>query len=185
LDGVSVTINRQPAAIEYVSPTQLNVLAPDNPYIGPALVQVTVTGLQGSATAQLQQAAPAFFTLGDGYAAALHADYTLVGKSGLIPGVITRPATPGETILLYGTGFGPTNPLSSAETLVQKPAPLANPVQVTIGGIVANVAFAGLVGAGLYQLNVVVPAVQDGDASVLAGMNGFASQGAVSITVQH
>src|ERR1035438_2057814 len=64
---------------------------------------------------------PAFFTLGGGvYVAALHADYSLVGAA--------LPAKPGETILLYGTGFGP-----------------ANPVQITIGGVTAAVAFAGLV----------------------------------------
>jgi uncharacterized protein (TIGR03437 family) len=108
--------------------------------------------------------------------AALHADYSLVGAPGLLPGVPTQPAKPGETILLYGTGFGPTTP--------PLPAPLANPVQIKIGGIAATVAFAGLVGPGLYQFNVMVPSLPSGDAAVLATIGGVTTQTGVSVTVQ-
>jgi uncharacterized protein (TIGR03437 family) len=81
--------------------------------------------------------------------AATHADGTFIGPPNLIAGVTTTPAKPGETIVLYGTGFGPT--ISGQAALPVNPA-------IVIDGYVANVAFAGLVGPGLYQFNVTLPA---------------------------
>jgi uncharacterized protein (TIGR03437 family) len=151
-------------------------------------VQVQVTTAQGksnSLTAQKEQFAPAFFTMGGSYVAAQHADYTYVGKPGLIAGVTTQPAKPGETIILYGTGFGPTNPPLPSAQLVTTPAVLANSVQVTIGGVaVQPQIYAGLVEAGLYQFNVTVPNVPDGDAAVVAQIGGVQTQTGVLITIQ-
>jgi uncharacterized protein (TIGR03437 family) len=115
--------------------------------------------------------------------AALHTNYSYVGASGLIPGVATTPAQPGEVILLYGTGFGPTNPAIPTDQLVAQATPLANSVQITIGGIAASVQFAGLTESGLYQFNVVVPNLPNGDAAVVAQIGGVKSAG-VPITVQ-
>jgi uncharacterized protein (TIGR03437 family) len=185
LDGVSVTIDGLPAYVEYVSPTQINALVPDDAKVGPVQVQVTTAqGTSNSFPAQKQQFGPAFFTIG-GYVAALHADYTIVAKAGLIAGVTTRPAKPGEVILLYATGFGPTNPPLPSAQLVTAPAVLADSVQITIGGVVAAPpAYAGLVGAGLYQFNVTVPNVANGDAPVVAQIGGVQTQTGVSITIQ-
>jgi uncharacterized protein (TIGR03437 family) len=85
---------------------------------------------------------------------------------------------PGETILLYGTGFGATDPAVAAGFATAEVAPMANPVKVSIGGVSGQVSFAGLVPpfARLYQFNVIVPnAVPDGDQAVVAGIGGFAS----------
>ena len=81
LDGVSVTINKVPAYVEYVSPGQINVLAPDDPTTGAVQVEVTTAGqVSSSFTAQKQQFSPAFFTFDNGkYVAAEHANYTLLG----------------------------------------------------------------------------------------------------------
>jgi uncharacterized protein (TIGR03437 family) len=187
LSGVSVTINSLAAYVQYVSPTQINVLAPDDTTVGPVLVQVkTAEGISNTFTAQKNQLAPAFFSMsGTSYVAALHADYTSVGKTGLIAGVNSSPAIPGETILIYGTGFGPTNPALPSAQLVNTPATLASSVQVTIGGVPAPVAYAGLVEAGLYQINVTVPNVADGDAVVVGQIGGVQTQPGVSITIQH
>ncbi len=116
--------------------------------------------------------------------AAQHADYSLVGAANLLPGVTTTPAHPGETILLYGTGFGPTNPPLPTAQLVTTAAPLANSVQITIGGAAVTPIFAGLVSPGLYQFNVTVPNLPNGDAAVLATIGGVTSQTGVSVTVQ-
>jgi uncharacterized protein (TIGR03437 family) len=184
LSGVSVRINGLPAYVEYISPTQINVLPADDPTVGPVQVQVTAPGgTSNSFTAQKQQFAPAFFTIGGGYIAALHANYSLVGKPNLLPGVVTQPAKPGEIILLYATGFGPTNPPTPSAELVATPAMLASSVQVTIAGEAASVAYAGLVEAGLYQLNVTVPNVPDGDAVVLAKIGNVQTQAGALITV--
>jgi uncharacterized protein (TIGR03437 family) len=172
LQGVSVTINGVAAYVAYISPTQINLLAPDDPAIGTVQVQVTAAR-QNSNTFGTPKTlfAPAFFTLAGGaYLAALHADYSLVSAS--------SPAKPTETILLYGTGFGPTTPPTPT------PAPLANPVQIKIGGIAATVAFAGLVGPGLYQFNVTVPSLPAGDAAVLATIGAVTTQTGISVTIQ-
>jgi uncharacterized protein (TIGR03437 family) len=186
LQGVSVTINGVAAYVAFISPTQINVLAPDDATVGAVQVQVT-TANQGSnsISAAKTQFAPAFFTLGSGaYVAARHADYSLVGAPGLLSGVVTQPAKPGETILLYGTGFGPTNPPLPTAQLVPTPEPLANSVLVSIGGTAATVAFAGLAAPGLYQFNVTVPNLPNADAAVVATIGGVATRTGVSVTVQ-
>jgi len=187
LQGVSVTIDGVAAYVEYISPTQINVLAPDDATVGAVQVQVTAAQqASNSFSAPKAQFAPAFFTIAGGaYVAAQHADYSLVGAANLLPGVTTTPAQPGETILLYGTGFGPTNPPLPTAQLVTTPEPLpANSVQISIGGVAATASFAGLVSPGLYQFNVTVPNLPNGDAAVLATINGVATQTGVSVTVQ-
>jgi uncharacterized protein (TIGR03437 family) len=186
LHGVSVTINGVPAFVEFISPAQINVLAPDDAPTGSVQVQVTVAQqTSNSFSVPKNQFSPAFFTIGNGaYVAALHSDYTLVGGANLLAGVTTRPAQPGETIQLYATGFGPTSPAHPSSQLVSTPAALANQVQVTIGGMPANVTFAGLVESGTYQLNVTVPNLPNGDAPVVATVGGVATQTGVSVTVQ-
>ncbi len=176
LQGVSVTIDGKPAYVEYVSPAQINVLAPDDSTTGPVSVQVTVNQQPGNAVMVTEQPfAPAFFTAGGASIAAVHADYTLIDPA--------HPARPGEVIVLYGTGFGPTNPPVSTAQLVTAPALLANPVQITIGGADAPVAWAGVVESGLYQFNVTVPSGANGAAAVDASIQGVHTQTGVSIPV--
>jgi uncharacterized protein (TIGR03437 family) len=186
LEGVSVTINGIPAYVEYISPTQVNVLAPDDAATGPVTVQVTTAKqASNSFTAQKTAFLPAFFTIDNGkYVAALHLDYSLVGAVGLLPGVATAPAHTGETIVLYGTGFGPTDPALPTGQLVATPAVTANSVQITIGGMPASVGYAGLVGPGTYQFNVTVPNLPNGDAPVVASIGMVTTQTGVSVTVQ-
>jgi uncharacterized protein (TIGR03437 family) len=54
---------------------------------------------------------------------------------------------------------------------------LVNTVTVTIGGQPAGLAFAGIVGAGLVQLNVTVPSsINNGDAAVVVSVGGVTTQ---------
>lgn len=181
LDGVSVTINGQPAYVEYISPTQINAIAPDDDAIGQVQVQVTTPqGPSYSGTVLKQKLSPAFFTYQSGttsYVAAVHLDGTLVGPSG----PSSRPAVPGEMIEIYGTGFGPTNPASLTAQLISQPAPLNLPATVTIGGLNAQVQWAGLVSSGLYQLNVQIPNVGPGDQPLQTSVSGF--QGATGVFI--
>lgn len=185
LDSVSVTIDGIPAYVEYVSPGQINVLAPDDTATGTVQVQVTANGqASNSVPVQEQPFAPAFFTFDSGkYVAAEHSDYSFVGATTLFAGA--TPATIGETVLLYGTGFGPTNPVSPTGNQVTAAEPLANTVTVTIGGVAASVVFAGLSGSGLNQLNVTIPGgLASGDAAVVATVGGVETQAGVYITIQ-
>jgi uncharacterized protein (TIGR03437 family) len=187
LDAVSVTISGNPAAIYYINPNQLNVQVPSS-IAQNASVPLQVTSPQGSVAASvvIQQLAPAFFTFplqNPNYIVAQHADYSVVGKVGLYPA--STPAKPGEVILLYGTGFGPTSPAIPAGQVVTQPAPLINNVVVRIGGVQAEVRWAGLSGAGLNQLNVQVPdSLPDGDALVVAEAGGYRTQDNAFITVR-
>lgn len=189
LDGVSVTINGKPAYVYFISPGQLNVLSPADSTQGSVQVQVTNNGLVSATTSiTLQTVAPAFFSFSQGggkYIAATHADNSYLGPTTLIPN-LTTPAKPGETIVLYTNGFGPTNPGIPDGKLVTASAPLVTTPTVTIGGVQATVSFAGLVSAGLYQINVVVPtATADGDQPVVATAGGQSTQAGALISVQH
>ena len=61
LDGVSVTVNGRPAAVYYISPTQLNVQAPDDEHAGTVEVKVTTPGGSTAAFAPLGRFAPGLF----------------------------------------------------------------------------------------------------------------------------
>lgn len=62
LDGVSVTIDNKQAYVEYISPTQINVIAPDDDTVGQVQVQVTTPQGKGYAgTVLKQKLSPAFF----------------------------------------------------------------------------------------------------------------------------
>lgn len=154
LDGVSVTINGKSAAVSYVSPGQLNVQAPTDSATGPVAVQLTNSSGAASGTATLQAYAPGFFTFSGKYVAAVHTDGVYVAPPALFgPDAASRPARPGEILLLYGTGFGPTTPAVAAGRIVSPAAPLSDPAQLhlRIGGVPASVQFAGIVAPGLYQ----------------------------------
>ena len=182
LGGVSVTINGNPAYVDYISPSQINVIAPDDPALGPVAVQVTTAqGNSYPGAAVKKRMTPEFFVWtsnGTNYAAARHADGTLVGPAGSG----SRPALVGEEIELYATGFGPTNPPVSPSQLISQAVPLAGTPTVSIGGVSAVVYAANLVEAGLYQLNVTIPPVPAGDQQVQAQIAGFQSRGGVFVT---
>jgi len=191
---VSVTVNNKPASIYFISPTQINFQAPDDATVG--AVNVTVmnsSGTSNSMVAQLQRDAPGFFMFDPQarrYVAALVANSdgsaTFLGPPGLFgsAGAATRPAKPGEILELYGTGFGPTNPAVTSGLIVTSAAPAVDKVTVTIGGQDAVVQFAGITGAGLYQINVVVPAsLTTGDQKIVATVNGLQTPDGAFVTV--
>ena len=83
LDGVSVTINNKPAAVQFISPKQINVQAPSDDSTGP--VQVTVTTPDGTSdpvTATLQPLLPGFFRFPHDYVKAMRSD----GRPSGLPG---------------------------------------------------------------------------------------------------
>jgi uncharacterized protein (TIGR03437 family) len=116
---------------------------------------------------------PSVFTLnqrGTGPAAALHANFSLVGGS--------APARAGETISLYATGLGAVQPPVSTGQAARSLSTVIGTVEVRIGGRPATVAFAGLAPGfvGLYQINVVVPAgLPAGEAALEVVVDGITS----------
>ena len=116
--------------------------------IGP--MQVVVSGPAGDSapyliTVQPTQpgllAPPSFQVSGTQYVTALFSDgQTYVLPVDAIPGVSSRPAKPGETITLYGVGFGPvtgTYPQGSSS-----PRPILNELlQILFGNTPATLSY--------------------------------------------
>jgi uncharacterized protein (TIGR03437 family) len=185
LDHVSATVNGKTAFVEYISPTQVNILTPPGAMSGPVPVQLTNNGVVAmSFTAQAQSISPAFFVFPDSYVAAVHLNSTLIGPTTLYPGYST-PAKPGETILLYANGFGLATAQIVTGSVVQSSSIPPDQIEVMIGGVAAQVSFAGLVVSGEFQLNVVVPvSLANGDQSITATYNGVSTQPGALITIQ-
>jgi uncharacterized protein (TIGR03437 family) len=177
LEGTRVTIGGQPAFLSYISPGQVNAQVPSTVGTGPQSVVVSTAAGPGAplqVTVNATQAgllAPQAFQIGAfQFAAAVLPDGTYVLPSGAVPAVPSRPAHPGETITLYGIGFGSVVPDMPAGTIVQQNNALATPVRFTVGDAPATVAYAGLApgSVGLYQFNIVVPQIASGDAVPLS-----------------
>ncbi len=198
LGGASVTVNGTPAYIAYASPGQLNIVTPAIAATGSGIPVVVAVGGQqsGAFNITLQSVAPFFFfwplasPQNTKYLVAQHANPTSdVGSVGLFPGNSppTTPAKPGETIVLYGTGFGLTTPAIAPGTLTTVANHLSAPPTATVGGIPATVQFAGLANGfcELYQVDLTIPAsTPDGDQAVVLTVNGTQSYSGL-VTVQH
>jgi uncharacterized protein (TIGR03437 family) len=189
LDGVSVSVNGQPAYIEFVSAGQINFVAPN---VGGGAMQVTVTNSLGTSAPVSATAAtygPAFFLWDNQYAVATYQDYTYAVKDGAIAGLSTVPAKPGAVLILWGTGFGPTTPGAPVGAVVPSTATYSttDSVTVTVGGTSATVYGAALAPgfAGLYQVAIQVPAsAANGDLPIVATVGGVSSPASTLITVQ-
>ena len=183
LDGVSVTVNGKPAYVYYISPTQLNIISPDDSARGPVEVKVTANGVTSDAIiVNLDARSPTLFTFEGKYLAATHADNSLLGKPGLFPSApsATTAAKPGETIAMYGTGFGPTNPAIAAGRFTDQLAPIEGSVSATIGDAPATISFGGLVPpfSQVYQFNIRVPdTLPDGDHAMVITVNSVRTPG--------
>lgn len=174
LEGAQVWINGQPAPVAYVSPNMIRALAPLELDASYARIAVeTPAGRSRDYMAKVDPAAagvhaPAKLRLGGRqFAAALieGADaYALPAAA--VEEVSSRPAKPGEVIVLYGTGFGPVTPHVETGATPAEPSRLAAPVEVWVGGMPAEIVAAGLAPGriGLYELRLVVPPLSEGGA---------------------
>ena len=188
LDGVSVTVGAKLAYVYFISPGQINVQAPD---VGAGPVPVTVTtptGTSVAVTANVVAQSPAFF-ISDGKTQAVatrNADGQLVAKDGTFPGIVA--AKPGDVLILWGTGFGPTTPPVAAG--IQVPSDTihnTSQVSIKIGTADATVFGAALAPtfAGLYQIAIQVPAsLADGDYALKATVSGASSPDGVILSVK-
>jgi uncharacterized protein (TIGR03437 family) len=192
LNSVQVRVGDQFAYVEYVSPGQVNFLMPLSAVTGLASVQVTTPAGGFTASLQINAIAPGLFAYtlnGTSYAAALFAGTAeyVAATGALGSGYTSRPAVAGDYIELFGTGMGPTNPPAPDGVVFDTAYPAADlsAFQAAIGGIPAQVQFAGLVGAGLYQVNVQVPAgLTGGDQVVTLTVSGLPIQSNVMLTIQ-
>jgi uncharacterized protein (TIGR03437 family) len=185
LSGVSVTVDGKAAYVYYISPKQIDVLVAADTNTGSVPLVVTDNGLvSNTMTASMQTSSPSFFLFKDNQSiAAIHADGAIVGATTLYTGLST-PAAPGETIAMFGNGFGPTTPAPADGTVISVYLPCATTPTVSVGGANAQVSYCALVGSGLYQVNVTVPAAAAaGNAAVTITFGTVTSTATTTINV--
>ena len=188
LDGVSVTMGGKPAYIYFLSPGQINVLAPD---ATPGPVSVTVTtggGTSASFTATATQYGPAFFLWPGSQVVATRQDYSFAVKPGTFSGATTVAAKPGDVLVLWATGLGPTIPVAPAGVAVpgDKTYSTASVPTVTINNTSAIVFGAALApgSAGLYQIAIQVPnTLADGGWPIQGSIGGVQSPAGTILSV--
>lgn len=193
LDGVRVTINGIPAFVDYVSPGQVNILAPDDATTGAAVpvqlingtVQSNVVTMPKTAVAPALLAPPSFNVGGHQWVVAQFPDQTFVGRPGLIDGLNFRAALPGDIITIYGIGFGPVIPATPVGVIASGSTGLLNQANFRFGGVPAAVVYAGLApsAVGLYQFNVTVPNIAPGDVALTVEAGGVIVNQNLFITV--
>jgi uncharacterized protein (TIGR03437 family) len=195
LAGVTVTIDSRAAYLWYVSPTQINLQAPDDAATGPVSVVVTTPGGTASSTVTLAEFAPSFSLLDTKHVAGIilrangsgaygGGTYDILGPTGSSLGYATVAAKPGDVVELFGVGFGPTHPVVLAGQAFSGGAPTTDPVSLLINNVSVTPAFAGLSSAGLYQINLIVPAgLGTGDVSLVATVGGVQTPSGVVISL--
>jgi uncharacterized protein (TIGR03437 family) len=172
LSDVTVTFQGIPAPLIFVSPGQINAVAPIR-LLGTSSARVAVSVSGQTSAAETVNVAPAgpgiFIITADGAGAFLHGDLSGITSA--------NPARRGETIVMYLTGLGETRPA----TFDGEPAPMdtlcfaMRDAAVSVAGRPASVGFNGLAPgySGLYQINFDVPssapAGSDVPVSVSAG----------------
>ena len=186
LDSTSVTIGGQSAFVYYVSSNQVDVQVPD---VSAGTQQLILSNPQGNSnTYNLAVAAaapglyaPSFLNIGGKqYVGAVSPTAPLVWSLpvGAVSGLTSKPARPGDVIVLYGVGFGAVTPKVPAGQIASGQTTLATPVQFSFGDTPATTTYQGLAPGfvGLYQFNVTVPTITPSDAVPLTysqgGVNG-------------
>lgn len=184
LGGVQVTVNGRPAPLFFVSPGQINALVPSGTVEKYAKIQVSNGGNSNVVTVYTNNTAPGAFTLtasGVGPIAALHANFSLVNSS--------SPAQPGETILLFVAGLGAVTPAVPDGAAAPGTPPLSTVtdpnLQVFFGDLQGAISFAGLAPgfAGLYQINVAIPAATPAGDQLVSIDNGDAAHQQAVVTI--
>ena len=132
---------------------------------------------------------PAFFLWPASQVVATRQDYSFAVKPGTFAGATTTAAKPGDVIVLWATGFGPTSPAAPAGVAVPGNASYSatSAPAVTIGNMSAVVYGAALApgSVGLYQIGIQVPlSLVDGDWPIQASVGGVTSPAGAVLSVK-
>jgi uncharacterized protein (TIGR03437 family) len=196
LGGTSVAINGRGAYLSFVSPTQINLQAPDDTATGSVPLVVTTAAGTATSTVTLAPFAPSFFLFdakhvagiirrSDGSGAYGGGTYDIIGPTGTSLGYATVAAKAGDILELFGTGFGATSPAVQAGQTFAGAAATTNTVNLLIDNVSVIPMWAGLSSAGLDQINVTVPAgLGIGDVSLVATVGGVQTPSGVVISIQ-
>lgn len=168
LGGTRVLVNGAAAPLYYASDGQINFQLPYETGEGDATIQVERSGVLGNKiSATVRRIYPRILLSGSTPIVINNSDGSWA-TSTKIPGVTSRPAKPGEAIIIYVSGGGQTSPAATTGAAVAlSPLSYAQaPVTATFAaigpigaGITKDALFGGLTPGfvGLYQVNVVIP----------------------------
>ena len=202
LAGTCVQVDGKPGFLTYVSSTQINLQVPAISVGTNVDVQVVANcGISNemrspAAAVRAEAASPEFLYWvynADGRNPVVAVNSLTganVGASGLIPGLTFAPAKPGDYLTIYAISFGPTNPSFAPGSPPSSTATTTNAPGVTMGSVTLNqadVLYAGVSPgiAGLYQLNVQVPAnMPDGDQPLTLTLGSFKTPSVGFVTVR-
>ena len=196
LGGTSVEINGKAAYLEFVSPGQINLQAPDDTATGTVSVVVTTAAGSATSTVTLGEFAPSFCLLDTAHLAGIitrsngsgaygGGTYDILGPTGSSLGYATVAAKAGDIVELFAVGFGPTTPAVPAGEAFSGAAPIDNPVSLYINHVAVQPLFVGLSSAGLYQINLIVPpGLGEGDVPIRAMIGGVQTQPGVLFSLQ-
>jgi len=178
LSSVIVLVGGQKGFVVSVAPTQVNVELPFNAPIGATTVVVTTGGgTSAPFNVTLSSLAPSLVLAPSSTSVGLF----LTPQSTIVSS--TNLAKAGDTLSLYATGLGPTNPAAPASGEATSTLPTATLPTLTVGGVAATVLYAAIPSgyAGLYQVNFTVPKNVQGDVPVVLSIGGQTSN---SVTLQ-
>ncbi|MDX2268228.1 MAG: putative Ig domain-containing protein [Bryobacter sp.] len=185
LAGVRVLFDGVPAPMLFVRNDQLSAIVPWSVATKPSVrVAVEFLGIQ-SPPYQLTvlPARPGLFSAnasGEGPGAILNQDGSLN-----TPG---NPAAKGSVVVLYATGGGLMNPAGEDGRVASGVSALNLPVAVTVGGVAAEVLYAGNAPGlveGVVQINVrLSSATPSGAQPVIVDVGGNPSPATVTVSVQ-
>ncbi len=180
LGGTEVLINGTAAPVLYTSTGQVNAIVPYE-VTGTASVKVIAGGIQSTAwDVPVAASAPSIFTFG----ATGVGQGAIVNQDGSINSA-SNPAIRGTAVQIYSTGGGQTSPSSSTGSVAKVAANLLLPVTVTIGGVNAQVLYAGAAPgeiSGVVQINAIIPqsVIPSAALPVMVTIGGVASQTATA-----
>jgi uncharacterized protein (TIGR03437 family) len=99
---------------------------------------------------------------------------SFVGSPSIIGGFPISAVKPGDTVVIFALGCGPTDPPTPAGTIAAVDSAMTLPFELRIGGVPATVLSAGVIAntIGLYQFVVTVPAVPPGDQPIELVVDG-------------
>ena len=178
--AVTVTVGSKQAFVTFASPGQLVVQIPFEATVGATTLTVTVGGASSPPfNVTLATYAPAINTV-----AGTGTGLGVVRTSKNAQVTSTAPASPGDTLVIYVTGLGPSNPATPTGVTPASPArPTATAPTLKIGGADAKVLFAGLAAgsAGVYQINFTVPSGLQGSQPMVITIGGVSTKAVVTV----
>jgi uncharacterized protein (TIGR03437 family) len=180
LSGTEVLVNGVAAPLLSVQSEEIMAIAPQGiSSVGQASIVVVNQGATYSAQLSASPAVPGIFVTKGTQAAAIDQNGSMNGPS--------HPAAAGSVISLYLTGAGQTNPPSADGVPPSAPLQLALPVTVEVGGVPAEVLYAGTAPGlpGVAQIDVRIPAATGASRAVAieVSVGGNSRDQAVTIAV--